>query len=133
MSSALRAPAVNQGEYLWPNYDLPTSTRWRRIAAEQAYRMEMPESLEDLAADSRWPAFFPSSISLVTTSDGHRMALEKVVGASIVNRFPYVIALSFCRQHLSDRHHARGKFAEILERGGTVAVQFMPPGPELNA
>ena len=86
----------------------------------------------ELAIDSRWPAFFPSSISLVTTSDGKRTALEKVVGASIVNRFPYVIALSFCRRHLSRRHHTRATFMEVLEAGGEAAVQFLAPGPVLE-
>ena len=93
----------------------------------------MPESAEALAADSRWPALFPSPICLVTVRDGNRVALEKVVGASIVNRFPYTIALSFCRQHLSTRHHVRSVFTEMLERGGSVAVQFLPPGPALDA
>ncbi len=92
----------------------------------------MPERTEDLTADSRWPAFFPSPISIVTTADGDRVAVEKIVGASIVNRFPYVIALSFCRQHLSDRHYVRAEFCDILERGGVAAVQFLPPGPNLD-
>jgi flavin reductase (DIM6/NTAB) family NADH-FMN oxidoreductase RutF len=93
----------------------------------------MPETEAELAADSRWPAFFPSPVSVVTTSDGSAVALEKVVGASIVNRFPYVVALSFCRQELSGRHHARRAFTETLERGGHAAVQFLPPGPTLDA
>jgi flavin reductase (DIM6/NTAB) family NADH-FMN oxidoreductase RutF len=93
----------------------------------------MPESREELAKDSRWPAFFPVPLSIITTSDGTQTALEKEVGASIVNRFPYVIALSFCREHLSQRHHTRHNFTEILERGGCVAVQFLPPGSETNA
>jgi hypothetical protein len=47
---------------------------------------------------SRWPAFFPSPICLATTRHDDVSHLEKVVGASIVNRFPYVVALSFCRE-----------------------------------
>jgi flavin reductase (DIM6/NTAB) family NADH-FMN oxidoreductase RutF len=93
----------------------------------------MPESVEALAADSRWPAFFPSPICYVTTADGTHVALEKVVGASIVNRFPYIIALSFCTQGLSERHHVRGVFTDMLARGGAVAVQFLPPGPALES
>jgi flavin reductase (DIM6/NTAB) family NADH-FMN oxidoreductase RutF len=94
--------------------------------------MEMPESLEDLALDSRWPAFFPSAISLVTTCDGKHTALEKVVGASIVNRFPYVVALSFCKQAISQRHHSRASFMEVLESGECAAIQFLAPGPILS-
>ena len=92
----------------------------------------MPETLEELALDSRWPAFFPCPLALVTTSDGTQVALEKEVGASIVNRFPYVMALSFCRESLSHRHHPRHTFTDILERGGCVAVQFLAPGDDLD-
>ena len=92
----------------------------------------MPETRDELAADSRWPSFFPSPICFVTTTDGRDTALEKVVGASIVNRFPYVIALSFCKESLSSRHHVRAVFSEMLERGGTVAVQYLPPGELLD-
>jgi flavin reductase (DIM6/NTAB) family NADH-FMN oxidoreductase RutF len=88
----------------------------------------MPETLADLARDSRWPGFFPSPISLVTTSDGQAVAFEKVVGASIVNRFPYVLALSFCTRELSARHHVRRTFTDVLERGGCAAIQFLPSG-----
>ena len=94
--------------------------------------MEMPEDLKDLAMDSRWPAFFPSPISLVTARDGTRVALEKVVGASIVNRFPYVLALSFCKQAISRRHHPRTSFMEILESGECAAIQYLAPGPALS-
>jgi flavin reductase (DIM6/NTAB) family NADH-FMN oxidoreductase RutF len=131
-SFVIQRETANQGEYTWPSHDLKKSKQWRPVPGEQAYRMEMPEALEQLAIDSRWPAFFPSSISLVTSSDGRRTALEKVVGASIVNRFPYVIALSFCKSNLSHRHHVRAKFMDVLEKGGEAAVQFLAPGPMLD-
>jgi len=92
----------------------------------------LPELPDELAVDSRWPALFPSPICLVTTGDGSTAALEKVVGASIVNRFPYIVALSFCRRALSDRHYVRGRFMEALERHEAVAVQFLPPGEALD-
>jgi flavin reductase (DIM6/NTAB) family NADH-FMN oxidoreductase RutF len=92
----------------------------------------MPESEAELAADSRWPALFPAPVCIVTTAAGEVTALEREVGASIVNRFPYTLALSFCRKPLSARHHSREKFLEVLERSGTVAVQFLPPGPTLD-
>src|SRR3954463_2925783 len=93
----------------------------------------MPEHEGDLARDSRWPALFPAPLCLVTAGRDGAAGLEKVVGASIVNRFPYVIALSFCRESLSARHYVRGRFMEILEEGGTAAVQFLRPGPALDA
>jgi flavin reductase (DIM6/NTAB) family NADH-FMN oxidoreductase RutF len=93
----------------------------------------MPESQDELANDSRWPAFFPSPISLVTAGNGPKVALEKVVGASIVNRFPYVVAISFCKEPLSKRHHARRNFTDVLEGSGSVAVQFLPPGSALDS
>jgi len=88
----------------------------------------MPESVEELAADSRWPAMFPSPMCFVTTADGSGTALERVVGASIVNRFPYVLAISLCREDVSMRHHARRTFCDILEGGECAAVQFLPRG-----
>lgn len=118
--------------YAWPDFDIGSSPHWRPTADKQSYIREMPETLDELSKDSRWPAFFPSPICLVTTSDGSRIALEKVVGASIVNRFPYVLALSFCKEDLSTRHHVRRVFTDVLEHGGNVAVQYLPPGPALD-
>jgi flavin reductase (DIM6/NTAB) family NADH-FMN oxidoreductase RutF len=119
--------------YRWPYFDFERNPYWRITADGRFYMREMPEQESDLALDSRWPGFFPSPICLVTTRAGDQIALEKVVGASIVNRFPYVLALSFCTQPLSDRHHARNHFTEMLERGASVAVQFLSPGPRLDA
>jgi flavin reductase (DIM6/NTAB) family NADH-FMN oxidoreductase RutF len=123
---------IEQYRYLWPGFSLKDSSNWQAIDNKQAYIRELPESLEDLAIDSRWPAFFPSPICFVTTADGFQVALEKVVGASIVNRFPYVLALSFCTQELSKRHYIRSNFTQMLESSGSVAVQFLPPGEELD-
>jgi flavin reductase (DIM6/NTAB) family NADH-FMN oxidoreductase RutF len=131
-SSEIPTATSNQSAYLWPGSDLKKTGLWQPVPGEQAYRMEMPESAERLAVDSRWPAFFPSPISLVTTGDGNRAALEKVVGASIVNRFPYVVALSFCRQPLSSRHHVRANFMDLLEESEGASIQFLPPGPLLD-
>jgi flavin reductase (DIM6/NTAB) family NADH-FMN oxidoreductase RutF len=117
--------------YRWPTSDLSAESHWRRSAQGHWVR-EMPESKEALAQDSRWPSLFPAPICLVTVRAGDEVALEKVVGASIVNRFPYILALSFCRDTLSDRHHPRNRFMELLEKGGTATVQFLPQGPLLD-
>lgn len=119
-------------QYHWPDQPLGPERGWRDEGGDCRVRT-LPESREQLAADSRWPAFFPSPICLVTTADGSHTALEKVVGPSIVNRFPYIAALSFCRENLSDRHHVRGRFTEILEAGKTAVIQFLPQGEELAA
>jgi flavin reductase (DIM6/NTAB) family NADH-FMN oxidoreductase RutF len=126
-------PTLTPYRYIWPTSGFQNLSRWKRVGGDvETFVMDMPEAPEDLAVDSRWPAFFPSPICLVTATDGTQSALEKVVGASIVNRFPYVVALSFCRQPLSQRHHVRENFTNILERGGSVAVQYLPPGPALD-
>jgi flavin reductase (DIM6/NTAB) family NADH-FMN oxidoreductase RutF len=119
--------------YVWPDLNLRSSPRWQAAKDKNCYVREMPESLEELSADSRWPAFFPSPMCFVTTTDGSKVALEKVVGASIVNRFPYVLALSFCKNDLSTRHHARRAFTGLLEQSGSIAVQYLPPGQLLDA
>jgi hypothetical protein len=117
--------------YQWP--DMPGgSGPWRAAPDGQTLVRELPETRNELKADSRWPAFFPSSMCLVTASDGGTDVLEKVVGASIVNRFPYVVALSFCREQLSDRHHARRRFTDLIEKSGNVAIQFLPQGASLD-
>src|SRR4051812_41611091 len=75
--------------YYWPTEPLLTTPGWEPGPDGTLWR-RMPEAAEDVAADSRWPSFFPSPICLVTTGDEDGVALEKVVGPSIVNRFPYV-------------------------------------------
>lgn len=119
--------------YTWPGEDLASLPGWKRTEDGQAFVRPMPESDEELEKDSRWPAMFPSPLCLVTTGDGKTTGLEKVVGASIVNRFPYVVALSFCRKHLSKRHHVRRVFTDLLEANQTVAIQYLPPGAQLDA
>jgi flavin reductase (DIM6/NTAB) family NADH-FMN oxidoreductase RutF len=125
-------PALRKYRHTWPCFQIKDDTFWKLGKNRYFYLRDMPEKLNELAVDSRWPAFFPSPICFVTTSDGVSVALEKVVGPSIVNRFPYVIALSFCKQNISERHHAREKFMKILESGSVVAVQFLPPGDTLD-
>jgi len=93
---------------------------------------DLPENASDLESDSRWPALFPSAMCIVTTSDGDITGLEKVVAPVIVNRFPYIMSLSFCTENLSQRHHSRRHFLDILERGGNIAVQFLPSGDTLD-
>ena len=123
---------LKEYSYLWPRSNFKDSSKWQIASDGQSYVREMPETREELALDSQWPGFFPSAICYVTTTDGVQTGLEKVVGPSIINRFPYVLMLSFCREELSDRHHVRGTFTEMLEKGGSVAVQFLPPGAALD-
>jgi flavin reductase (DIM6/NTAB) family NADH-FMN oxidoreductase RutF len=117
--------------YAWPYPGALSAPAWRYKDDIGRIGRGMPETREELAADSRWPAFFPSPISLVTTQHDGVAHLEKVVGASIVNRFPYIVALSFCRESLSPRHYVRRTFMDALEASGRVAVQFMMPGEAL--
>lgn len=117
--------------YAWPLSDLKSDDRWSRL--DGGLVRDLPEDPEELAQDSRWPSFFPSATCFVTTGDGRIGALEKVVGPSIVNRFPYVVALSFCRDDLSSRHYARREFCRILEDTGAAAVQFLAPGTDVDS
>lgn len=118
--------------YLWPLSDLSGITQWNVTADNRFFERTMPEGDQELAMDSRWPSIYPSPMCLVTTSHGSKVALEKSVGASIVNRFPYVLALSFCKQNLSERHYARTVFSKMIEESGSVTVQFLPPGHALD-
>jgi flavin reductase (DIM6/NTAB) family NADH-FMN oxidoreductase RutF len=119
--------------YTWPTENLSGDARWTLNESSEAHVRRLPETPEQLAADSRWPAFFPAPVCLVTTTDGTRVAMEREVGASIVNRFPYVVALSVCRKELSKRHHVRETFMSILERGGVASLLFLAPGHALDA
>jgi len=130
VSAGALAPALEPYRYLWPREDL-TGAGWRQHASG-AWERALPESRQALAADSRWPALFPSPVCLVTAADGATMVLERVVGPSIVNRFPYVLALSFCVEPLSERHYARREFTSVLESTANVAAQFLAPGPLLD-
>ena len=118
--------------YNWPAQPLSQLDGWALNEGRGLYRRDLDEQAEDLERDSRWPAFFPCGICLVTTRDGDDVAVEKVVGASIVNRFPYIVALSFCRAALSTRHHPRSTFMSMLESGRDAVVQFVPPGDALD-
>ena len=118
--------------YTWPYSALNSASGWYANEDGTYLQRDLPESPEQLAADSRWPAFFPSPICLVTTTDGKEVGFEKVVGPSIVNRFPYIAALSFCRKNLSERHHERDRFAKLLEIGGSVAIHFLEQGNQLE-
>lgn len=114
--------------YTWPHDEINNNPSWEKSKHPGYVEHPMPESEEKLSQDSRWPGFFPSAICFVTTTDGQRTALEKVVGATIVNRFPYIVALSFCTKPLSERHYVRENFMKILESGGSVAIQYFEPG-----
>ena len=114
----------------WPGHPLERDSRWRKSGGSRL--LELPEDDRDLRADSRWPAFFPAAVSWATVGDGDVTAVERIVGAAIVNRFPYVLAISVCRQDISTRHHDRHCFRDLLERTGSVAVQLLPPGRELD-
>lgn len=114
--------------YTWPHAELHSFNGWTKSDIPGFIEKKMPENGRDLDIDSRWPGFFPSAICFVTTTDGNNNALEKVVGATIVNRFPYVVALSFCIERLSSRHYVRKSFMNILEKGGSVAIQYFEPG-----
>jgi len=118
--------------YTWPLDDLRRDRHWS-ASSDGALVRSLPEDPDELAQDSRWPAFFPSPTCLVTSGNERVGALEKVVGPSIVNRFPYVVALSFCKEELSSRHYARSNFCRILEETGTAAVQFLMPGADLDS
>lgn len=124
-------PAVSD-RYRWPGDDAVLAGAVWSTGHDGARRRAMPESAAELRGDSRWPAFFPSAISIVTSVGPDGPVVEKVVGASIVNRFPYVVALSLCRTDLSDRHYARNEAIRAMERSGEVAVQFLEPGPALE-
>jgi flavin reductase (DIM6/NTAB) family NADH-FMN oxidoreductase RutF len=104
---------------------------WQQDADRRLRVRCLAESEEGLRSDSRWPAFFPSSLCFISTSHGSKTALEKVVGASIVNRFPYTVAISLCRTELSARHYARRQFMSLLESSGRAVLQFIDPGPDL--
>lgn len=120
-------------KHLWPEFPFSGASSWQMDASGEYFTRELPERSADVFLDSRWPAFFPAPMCIVTTADGQRVAMEREVGASIVNRFPYVVAISICRETISERHHARRTFMEILESGKAASLQFLPPGRDLDA
>ena len=119
--------------YSWPRADSLPEALWKPAVRGSYLARTLPEDREQLESDSRWPGFFPSPIGIVTTTDGESDALERVVGPSIVNRFPYVLAVSVCRERLSSRHYVRRRFSEVFERGGRLSLQLLEPGSNLDA
>jgi flavin reductase (DIM6/NTAB) family NADH-FMN oxidoreductase RutF len=118
--------------YPWPPLNALKKPVWRDYLEGEYHQREMPESTEEVAGDSRWPAFFSQPICLVTTTDGQQIYLEREVGPCIVNRFPYVMTISLCREALSQRHRPRLQFMEALEQSGVANVQFLPLGEPLD-
>lgn len=119
-----------QVAYTWP--DVALDARFQQSAFGRLFRStHLRETASSIHGDSRWPAFFPAPICLLTTGTGPYAALERVVGPMIVNRFPLVMAVSLCREHLSDRHYARRATMQTLEETGVAAVQFVAPGAAL--
>jgi flavin reductase (DIM6/NTAB) family NADH-FMN oxidoreductase RutF len=124
--------ALMRYRYAWPRDPLTEGAGWTASDDGLFLERRLPENPSALLEDSRWPAFFPSTICFCTTRDVEAVALEKVTGATVANRFPYIIALSFCREALSPRHHRRSKFTAMLEAGGCAAIQFLPPGSVMD-
>jgi flavin reductase (DIM6/NTAB) family NADH-FMN oxidoreductase RutF len=117
-------------EYAWPT----SAEACGSDGGDRLFRdIEVRETAASLAADSRWPAFFPSPIGLVTAGAGPHTVLERVVGPMIVNRFPLVMAVSLCHEALSSRHHRRDSMMRRIEASGAAAVQFVAPGDALAA
>lgn len=114
--------------YTWPYEELSSINGWRKSLHKGFLERTMPESVDKLSKDSRWPGFFPSAICFVTATNGLQTGLEKVVGATIVNRFPFIVALSFCTKPLSKRHYVREAFMKMIEEGKSVAIQYFQPG-----
>jgi flavin reductase (DIM6/NTAB) family NADH-FMN oxidoreductase RutF len=119
--------------YQWPRPGDLDNPAWRSDPQDLFLRRRLPETDSEIDHDSRWPAFFPSPICLVTSQGKQGPVLEKVVGATIVNRFPYILAVSLCRQSLSARHYPRRALSEALELSGHATVQFLVPGAKLDA
>lgn len=123
-------------QYYWPTFDLKASRGWENHKDEyEPFIRDLSDKGVETDLDSRdsWPAFFPSAMCLVTTGQGDDTALEKVVGATIVNRFPYVMALSLCKEDLSGEHRSQMHFSKLLEKTGQAAIQFLPDGNLLDS
>jgi flavin reductase (DIM6/NTAB) family NADH-FMN oxidoreductase RutF len=117
-------------EYSWPT----SPDQWLPDSGDSLFRgIGVRETPVSLAADSRWPAFFPAPIGLLTAGAGRHTVLERVVGPMIVNRFPLVMAVSLCRETLSPRHYRRDLVMRRIEESGAAAVQFIAPGDALTA
>jgi flavin reductase (DIM6/NTAB) family NADH-FMN oxidoreductase RutF len=124
-------PDLIGSTYVWPDAPLDRGFAGRHGSVFRSARLD--ETRSSLTADSRWPAFFPSPICLLTADGGSQTALERVVGPMIVNRFPLIMAVSVCRESLSDRHYARHATMQRIEESGAAAVQFLAPGAALDA
>jgi len=108
----------------------------RRIKGELhegVVTFKLRESLETLADDSRWPALLPQSITFVTTGTVEAPIVERCVGATVVNRFPYVVCVSLCRERLSDRHHPRADVMDAIESTGGFTVNVLSESAEAEA
>lgn len=118
--------------YKWPYVGALEAPVWSASILAEYLERAMPEPPDEVAKDSRWPAFFSQPICVVTTVSGEKIYLEREVGPCIVNRFPYVMTLSLCRSALSDRHSPRSQFMKAMEESRVANVQFLTLGPALD-
>jgi hypothetical protein len=117
---------------LWPDSAWRTAGTWRSAADGGVCACDLAR---DLRRRSPPTADGPRSflVHLLRHGEGRLDGGARESRAPlIVNRFPYVLALSFCRHDLSSRHHARGRFMDLLERSGQATVQFLPQGEPLD-
>ena len=54
--------------------------------------------------DSKWPIFFPSNNSFLLLKNKNNFQVEKLTGATVINRFPLIIGFSISSKNLSKRH-----------------------------
>lgn len=54
--------------------------------------------------DSKWPIFFPSNNSFLLLKNKNNFEVEKLTGATVINRFPLIIGFSISSKNLSKRH-----------------------------
>ena len=83
------------------------------------------ENIDHLNKDSKWPSFFPCNVSFVLIKFKNQFYVEKIIGATIINRFPLILALPISKKKLSERHLNKQEFIKKLKNCDNISINLL--------
>ena len=92
---------------------------------KKIFQEDFKEKLSDLNNDSSWKIFFPISICFLSFVYKNKIFIEKISGASIINRFPLKIMLPISTKKISGRHLDKSYIIDNLKNFDHVSVNLL--------
>ena len=83
------------------------------------------ENLSELKNDSSWKIFFPISICFLSATLKNKVYVEKITGASIVNRFPLKILIPIGNKKISERHLKKNYILSNIKKFDNISINLI--------